>query len=62
METKEEFLLKCVERWNTDKLQEFEIIEYMKTIKENYLMGLISVKEFTEQNIDLLNNLKKNLL
>ena len=62
METKEEFLLKCAERWNTDKLQELDIIEYMKTIKENYLMGLISVEEFTEQNIDLLNNLKKNLL
>ena len=62
METKEEFLLRCAERWNTDKLQELDIIEDMKTIRDNYLMGLISVKEFTEQNLDLLNHLKKNLL
>ena len=62
MKTKEQFLLECAEKWNTQKLHELEVFEYMQTIRDNYQMGLISVEEFTEQNITLLNNLKNNLL
>jgi hypothetical protein len=62
METKEQYLLRVAEEWNGKKMHELEVLEYMRIIKTNYEMGLISVEEFTIQNIELLNNLKKNLL
>jgi hypothetical protein len=62
METKEQYLLRVAEEWNGGKMRELQVLEYMRIIKENYLMGLISVEEFTEQNMELLRNLKKNLL
>lgn len=62
MKTKEQFLKECAEQWSNDKLHELEVFEYMQRIKDNYEMGLISVEEFIEQNITLLNNLKDNLL
>jgi len=43
-------------------MRELEVLEYMHIIKTNYEMGLISVEEFTIKNIELLNNLKTNLL
>jgi hypothetical protein len=62
METKEQYLIRVAEEWNGKKMLELEVLEYMRIIKENYLMGLISVEEFAEQNMELLINLKKNLL
>jgi len=62
METKEQYLVRVAEEWNGKKMRELEVLEYMRIIKENYLMGLISVEEFADQNMELLRNLKKNLL
>lgn len=62
METKEQYLVRVAEEWNGKKMRELEVLEYMRIIKENYLMGLISVEEFAEQNMELLRNLKNNLL
>jgi hypothetical protein len=62
METKEQYLLRVAEEWNGKKMCELEVLEYMRIIKENYLMGLISVEEFADQNMELLRNLKNNLL
>jgi hypothetical protein len=62
METKEQYLLRVTESWNGDRMRELEILEYMHIIKTNYEMGLISVEEFTDKNIALLRNLKKNLI
>lgn len=62
MKTKEQYLKECAEQWNNDKLHELEVFEYMHFLKYNYEMGCISVEEFIEQNINLLNNLKDNLL
>jgi hypothetical protein len=62
METKEQYLLRVAEEWNGNKMRELQVLEYMRIIKENYLMGLISVEEFADQNMELLRNLKKNLL
>jgi hypothetical protein len=62
METKEQYLLRVAEEWNGGKMRELQVLEYMRIIKENYLMGLISVEEFADQNMELLRNLKKNLL
>jgi hypothetical protein len=62
METKEQYLLRVAEEWNGKKMRELEVLEYMHIIKTNYEMGLISVEEFTIKNIELLNNLKTNLL
>jgi hypothetical protein len=62
METKEQYLLRVTESWNGDRMRELEILEYMRVVKTNYEMGLISVEEFADQNMALLRNLKKNLL
>jgi hypothetical protein len=62
METKQEYLLRVAEEWNGGKMRELQVLEFMRIIKENYLMGLISVGEFVKQNIELLRNLEKNLL
>jgi hypothetical protein len=62
METKEQYLLRVTESWNGDRMRELEILEYMHIIKTNYEMGLISVEEFADQNMELLRNLKKNLI
>jgi hypothetical protein len=62
METKEQYLLRVAESWNEGKMRELEVLEYMHIIKTNYEMGLISVEEFADQNMELLRNLKKNLL
>jgi hypothetical protein len=62
METKEQYLLRVAEEWNGGKMRELKVLEYMCIIKDNYEMGLISVEEFADQNMELLRNLKKNLL
>ena len=62
METKGQYLLRVAEEWNGGKMRELQVLEFMRIIKENYLMGLISVEEFADQNMELLINLKKNLL
>lgn len=62
MKTKEQYLKECAEQWNNDKLHELEVFIYMEQIKYNYEIGCISVEEFIEKNITLLNNLKDNLL
>jgi hypothetical protein len=62
METKGQYLLRVAEEWNGGKMRELQVLEFMRIIKENYLMGLISVEEFADQNIELLRNLKENLL
>jgi hypothetical protein len=62
METKEQYLLRVAESWNGGKMRELEVLEYMHIIKTSYEMGLISVEEFADQNMELLRNLKNNLL
>jgi hypothetical protein len=56
------YLLRVKEEWNGVKMRELDIIEQMDAIKKYYEMGIISVEEFTKQNIELLINLKKNLI
>jgi len=61
METKQEYKNRIANNWNATKLRELEVLENLELIKNNYLMGLISVDEFTTQNIELLQTLKKEL-
>jgi hypothetical protein len=61
METKQEYKDRIANNWNATKLRELEVFENLEFIKTNYLMGLISVEEFTAQSIELLQALKKEL-
>ncbi len=61
METKQEYKERIANNWNSMKLNELSVFENLECIKTNYLMGLISVEEFTLQSIELLQALKKEL-
>ena len=61
METKQEYKDRIANNWNATKLRELNTFEDLNDVKQNYLMGLISVEEFTAQSIEVLQALKKEL-